>query len=64
MWVTFTVRSTFNLNIRALDSSVVDEMSLFGHARGFYPYHPITTSGAYKIPEALCFNKGFETSVS
>jgi hypothetical protein len=39
-------------------------MSLFGHARGFYPYHPITTSGAYKIPEALCFNKGFETSVS
>lgn len=64
MWVTLTVRSTKNLNIRAIDDSVVDETALTGHPRGFYPYHPITAEGAYKTPEALCYNKGFEKSVS
>lgn len=64
MWVTLTIRSTKNLNIRAVDDSVVDETALTGHPRGFYPYHPITAEGAYKTPEALCYNKGFEKSVS
>lgn len=64
MWVTFTVRSTKNLNIRNIDDSIVDEVSLFGHARTFYPYGPMSPEGAYKIPEALCYNKGFEKSVS
>ncbi len=64
MWITFTLRSTFNLNIRALDDSVVDEVGLTGHARGFYPYYPMSTNGTYKIPEALCYNKGFQNSVS
>ena len=64
MWVTLTVRSTKNLNIRSVDDSNADEMALVGHARGFYPYHPINGDGAYKTPEALCYNKGFEKSVS
>lgn len=64
MWVTLTVRSTKNLNIRAIDDSVVDETALTGHPRGFFPYYPITGEGAYKTPEALCFNKGLEKSVS
>lgn len=64
MWVTLTIRSTKNLNVRAIDDSVVDETALTGHPRGFYPYHPITAEGAYKTPEALCYNKGFEKSVS
>lgn len=64
MWVTLTIRSTKNLNIRAIDDSVVDETALTGHPRGFYPYQPITADGAYKTPEALCYNKGFEKSVS
>lgn len=63
-WVTFTVRSSKNLNIRTLDSSNVDEAALFGHSRGFYPYYPLSTKGSYKISEALCYNKGFEKSVS
>lgn len=53
-----------NLNIRALDDSIPDEEAMFGHPRGFYPYSPMTTKGSYKIPEALCYNKGFEKSVS
>lgn len=64
MWVTLTVRSTKNLNIRGIDDSVVDESALTGHGRGFYPYHPISAEGPYKTPEALCYNKGFEKSVS
>lgn len=64
MYVTLVIRSTMNLNIRALDHSMVDEEAMFGHPRGFYPYFPITTKGSYKIPEALCYNKGFEASLS
>lgn len=64
MWVTITVRSTKNLNIRSIDDSNVDESALVGHPRGFYPYYPISGEGAYKIPEALCYNKGFEKSLS
>ena len=65
MWVTIPyIRSTMNLNVRAIDDSIVDETALTGHPRGFYPYHPITYNGAYKVPEALCYNKGFEKSLS
>ena len=64
MFVTLRVRSNINLNIRATDKSIVDEVSLYGHERGFYPYHPMSVAGSYKIPEALCYNKGFERSVS
>ena len=64
MYVTLVVRSTTNLNIRVLDYSNVDEQALFGHPRGFYPIHPMTTAGSYKIPEALCYNKGYEKSMS
>lgn len=64
MWVTLTVRSTKNLNIRAVDDSMVDEAALVGHSRGFYPIYPMSAKGSYKIPEALCYNKGFEKSVS
>lgn len=64
MWITFTVRSSKNLNIRAVDSSIVDEISMTGHPRGFYPYHPISAEGAYKTPEALCYNKGFQKALS
>lgn len=64
MWITLTVRSSKNLNIRSIDDSMTDEASLTGHPRGFYPYHPISPDGSYKIPEALCYNKGFEKALS
>lgn len=63
-WVTFVVRSNNNLNIRTLDASRVDETALFGQCRGFFPYYPASTRGVYKIPEALCYNKGFQKTVS
>lgn len=64
IWVTFTIRSTYNLNVRSLNDSIPDEQGMFGHPRGFYPYYPILKSGSYKIPEALCYNKAFEKSLS
>lgn len=63
-WITFSIRSTKNLNIRTLDTSNVDESALVGHDRGFYPYLPMSAKGVYKIPEAMCYNKGFEKSLS
>lgn len=63
-WITFTVRSSRNLSIRALDISQVSEASLVGHPRTFYPHDDMNTSGSYKIPEALTYNDGFQKSVS
>ena len=63
-WITFTVRSSRNLGIRALDISQISEASLVGHPRTFYPHDDMNTSGSYKIPEALTYNDGFQKSVS
>lgn len=63
MWITFPLRSSFNLNIRSTDESFVDEMAEAGHARGFYPLQDMSTAGTYKLPEAQCINKGFQVSV-
>ena len=63
-WITFTIRSSRNLSIRALDISQVSEASLVGHPRTFYPHDDMNTSGSYKIPEALTYNDGFQKSVS
>jgi hypothetical protein len=63
-WVTFQLRSSFNLNVRATDSSDVTETTVTGHGKGFYPYNPLNAGGTYKHQESLCVNKGFEKSVS
>lgn len=63
-WVTFQLRSSFNLNVRAIDDSDVNEVTKIGHGKGFFPYYPLSATGSYKTPEALCVNKGYEKSVS
>lgn len=63
-WVTFSLVSSINLNVRTLDESIPDEVALTGHARGFYPYDSMCVDGPYKTPESLCYNKGFDKSVS
>lgn len=64
MWVTFRVRSNYNLNIRTLDESWLGEVAECGHPRGYYPYHPMSTDGSYKLPEAQVYNLGFSKSLS
>lgn len=63
-WVTFQLRSSFNLNVRAIDESDVNQVTKTGHGKGFYPYYPLSAEGSYKTSEALCVNKGYEKSVS
>lgn len=63
-WVTFPVRSTMNISLRAIDRSYVDERLLCGNDRSFYPVHGIDASGSYKIPESDAFNVGFNKSGS
>jgi hypothetical protein len=64
MWVTFRVRSNYNLNIRTIDESNVDEKAMTGNPRGFYPYLPMSTEGVYKVPESSEYNKGFTKYLS
>lgn len=63
-WVTFSLVSSINLNIRTLDDSRPDEVALTGHSRGFYPYNSMCAEGPYKIPESLCYNKGMDKCLS
>ena len=64
MWVTFRVRSSYNLNVRTVDNSFTDEKLMCGHGRGYYPYLPMDTEGCYKTPESDVYNAGFKKSVS
>ena len=64
MWVTFKLRSSYNLNIRTLDGSNVDESAMTGHSRGYFPYYPMVTDGSFKHSESQIYNKGFSKSVS
>jgi hypothetical protein len=63
-FVNLVIRANMNLNIRALDTSYTDENALTGHPRSFVPYVYQPLEGPFKVPEALCYNKGFEKSVS
>lgn len=64
MWVTFKIRSTYNLNIRSVDDSFTDEKLMCGHGRGYYPVLPMSTEGCFKTPETEIQNTGFKKSVS
>ena len=64
MWITFTLRSNFNLCIRSTDDTYINEAAESGHSRGFYPLYPMSVDGTYKLPEALVYNKGFSVSLS
>lgn len=63
MWVTFTLVSSMNLNIRALDPSFPTEEGLTGHKRGFHPYYPASTEGSFKMPESFVHNGGYNMTV-
>ena len=64
MWVTFPLRSSYNLNIRTIDKSNVDEYLMCGNYRSFYPNYGQIADGNQKIPDSNQYNKGFSKSVS
>ena len=63
-WLTFWLRSSYNLNIRTIDKSHVDEYLMCGNYRSFYPNYGQLASGSQKIPDSDQYNKGFTKSVS
>ena len=63
-WLTFQLRSSYNLNIRTIDKSNVDEYLMCGNYRSFYPNYGQLASGSQKIPDSSQYNKGFSKSVS
>ena len=64
LWLTFQLRSSYNLNIRTIDKSHVDEYLMCGNHRSFYPNYGQLASGSQKIPDSDQYNKGFSKSVS
>lgn len=63
-WVTFKVCSTFNLALRCLDNTNVDEYALLGKARGFYPAQAKSVKSDSKMPESSLYNIGLATTTS
>lgn len=64
LWVSMIVRSNINHSVRGTNESYIQEKTLFGHPRSFYPLAPLNASSPYKLPEAGTYNKGFERGVS
>ena len=64
MWLTFWVRSSYNLNIRTIDKSNIDEYLMCGNYRSYYPNYGQLADGNQKIPDSDQYNKGFSKSVS
>lgn len=58
-WITIKVRSSYNLSIRSLDESHIQESGIMGRARGFYPLQQASPEGGYKIPNSYIINDGF-----
>ena len=64
LWLTFWVRSSYNLNIRTIDKSNIDEYIMCGNYRSFYPHYGQLANGNQKIPDSDQYNKGFTKSLS
>ena len=64
LWLTFQLRSSYNLNVRTIDKSHVDESIMCGNYRSFYPHYGQTADGGLKISDSDQYNKGFSKSVS
>ena len=61
-WITMRVRSSTNLCIRSLDESHINESSIMGNPRGFYPLQQATVEGSYKIANSYIVNDGFRST--
>lgn len=64
LWLTFQLRSSYNLNIRTIDKSNIDEYLMCGNYRSHYPNYGQLALGSQKIPDSDQYNKGFSKSVS
>lgn len=62
-WITIKVKSSYNLSIRSLDESHIQEKGIMGRARGFYPLQQASPDGGFKIPNSYVINDAFGATV-
>ena len=62
--VVYTHFSNFNLNLRIVDYTHVDERALFGDARAYYPIHKSIDSLSWKLPESKLLNEGLSATMN
>lgn len=60
-WVTFPCLSSYNLGLRSLDTFHVDEMSIMGSPRSFYPLSG--ASAMNKVGDSYLLNDGLSATV-
>ena len=63
-WITWKCFSNYNLGLRSLDPTNVEEMALMGNSRSFYPITGASTSVANKIEESWKLNDGYSSTLS
>ena len=62
-WITVKVLSNYNLGLRVVDASHVDERALMGNSRSFYPYSDQSVSTSNKIEDSWLLNAGNSATV-
>ena len=62
-WVTFKCLSSYNLGLRSVDRLHVDEVSLMGSPRSFYPLNGASTATGNKMEESFLLNDGLSATV-
>lgn len=62
-WITIKLKSSYNLSIRSLDESHIQEQGIMGRARGFYPLQQASADGGFKIANSYVINDGFGSTV-
>ena len=62
-WITWKCLSNYNLGLRALDYTNVEEMALMGNPRSFYPITGAFTSVGNKLEDSWKLNDGYSSTV-
>lgn len=64
LWATFKLLSSYNLGIRSEDRTDVEELSLMGNPKSFYPLSSINITSNSKVAESSLLNLGYSATVS
>ena len=62
-WLTYKCLSNYNLNLRCIDTFNIDEVSIMGNERGFYPNRGLSVKSSNKIPESRLLNSGYNRTL-
>lgn len=62
-WMTYKCLSNYNLGLRSENRQNIEEMSLMGNARSFYPLQGMTVAPVNKIPESELLNAGYSVTL-